>query len=73
MFYVIPEMPSKTLVMLYKKLPDHLKVVMAWNLANYLPEEGNIRGNFNRVVMGYLSSIYDYLQSEKERIAPGMH
>ena len=48
-----------------------LKVVMAWNLANYLPEEGNIRGNFNRVVMGYLSSIYDYLQSEKERIAPG--
>ena len=44
---------------------------MAWNLANYLPEEGNIRGNFNRVVMGYLSSIYDYLQSEKERIAPG--
>ena len=25
MFFVIPEMPSKTLVMLYKKLPDHFK------------------------------------------------
>ena len=23
MFFVIPEMPSKTFVMLYKKLPDH--------------------------------------------------
>ena len=25
MFFVIPEMPSKTFVMLYKKLPDHFK------------------------------------------------
>mgnify|MGYP006975455970 CR=1 FL=1 len=24
--FVIPEMPSKTFVMLYKKLPDHFKV-----------------------------------------------
>ena len=47
------------------------EVVMSWNLANYLPEEGNIRGNFNRVVMGYLSSIYNFLEAEKERIAPG--
>ena len=27
MFFVIPEMPSKTFVMLYKKLPDHFKKV----------------------------------------------
>ena len=27
MFFVIPEMPSKTFVMLYKKLPDHFKCV----------------------------------------------
>ena len=26
MFFVIPEMPSKTFVMLYKKLPDHFKI-----------------------------------------------
>ena len=26
MFFVIPEMPSKTFVMLYKKLPDHVKL-----------------------------------------------
>ena len=25
LFFVIPEMPSKTFVMLYKKLPDHFK------------------------------------------------
>ena len=25
MFFVIPEMPSKTFVMLYKKLPDQFK------------------------------------------------
>ena len=25
MFFVIPEMPSKTFVMLYKKLADHFK------------------------------------------------
>ena len=25
MFFVIPEMPSKTFVMIYKKLPDHFK------------------------------------------------
>ena len=27
MFFVIPEMPSKTFVMLYKKLPDHFKTL----------------------------------------------
>ena len=26
MFFVIPEMPSKTFVMLYKKLPDHFQL-----------------------------------------------
>ena len=30
MFFVIPEMPSKTIVMLYKKLPDHFK--LPWDL-----------------------------------------
>ena len=28
MFFVIPEMPSKTFVMLYKKLPDHFKEIL---------------------------------------------
>ena len=28
MFFAIPEIPSKTFVMLYKKLPDHFKVVL---------------------------------------------
>ena len=28
MFFVIPEMPSKTFVMVLKKLPDHFKVYM---------------------------------------------
>ena len=27
MFFVIPEMPSKTFVVVYKKLPDHFKNV----------------------------------------------
>ena len=26
MFFVIPEMPSKTFVMVVKKLPDHFKI-----------------------------------------------
>ena len=29
MFFVIPEMPSKTFVMLYKKLPDHFNLVFS--------------------------------------------
>ena len=27
---------------------DAPEIAMTWNLANFLPEEGNIRGNFNR-------------------------
>ena len=30
MFFVIPKMPSKTFVMLYKKLPDHFKIPPCW-------------------------------------------
>ena len=29
MFFVIPEMPSKTFVMLYKKIPDHFNILLA--------------------------------------------
>ena len=29
MFFVIPEMPSKTFVMLYKKLPDHFNATLS--------------------------------------------
>ena len=32
MFFVIPEMPSKTFFMLYKKLPDHFKYFKATSL-----------------------------------------
>ena len=32
MFFVIPEMPSKTFVMVLKKLPDHFKPSAADNL-----------------------------------------
>ena len=34
MFFVIPEMPSKTYVMVLKKIPDHFKV--ARNLRRFL-------------------------------------
>ena len=30
MFFVIPEMPSKTFVMLYKKLPDHFNTYITY-------------------------------------------
>ena len=33
MYLVIPEMPSKTFVMLYKKLPDHFNDISEWSLA----------------------------------------
>ena len=45
---------------------------MTWNMANYLPEEGNIRGNFTRVVVGYISAVNNFLEKEKERVAPGI-
>merc|ERR1712018_811189 len=47
------------------------EVNMAWNLADYLPEAGNIRGNFQRVVVGYISALHHFLQEELERVAPG--
>ncbi|XP_023347648.1 DNA polymerase epsilon catalytic subunit A, partial [Eurytemora carolleeae] len=50
---------------------DAPEIAMTWNLANFLPEEGNIRGNFNRVVVGYISAVNNYLEREKEKIAPG--
>ena len=40
MFFVIPEMPSKTFVMLYKKLPDHFKLTFSTAFA--LPMLGDI-------------------------------
>jgi len=47
------------------------EVVMAWNMSNYLPEEGNIRANFSRVVIGYLTAVHSFLEKEKERVHPG--
>merc|ERR1719234_1740620 len=47
------------------------EVSMAWNLADYLPEAGNVRGNFQRVVVGYVSALHHFLQEELERVAPG--
>ena len=47
------------------------EVSMAWNLADYLPEAGNVRGNFQRVVVGYISALHHFLQEELERVAPG--
>merc|ERR1712013_197488 len=44
---------------------------MAWNLSDYLPEAGNVRGNFQRVVVGYISALHHFLQEELERVAPG--
>ena len=35
MFFVIPEMPSKTVVMLYKKLPDHFNLTAIWQVGNH--------------------------------------
>jgi len=47
------------------------EVNMTWNMADYLPEAGNIQGNFNRVVVGYISALHNYLTEELERVAPG--
>merc|ERR1719228_750385 len=47
------------------------EVSMAWNLSDYLPEAGNVRGNFQRVVVGYISALHHFLQEELERVAPG--
>ena len=47
------------------------EVNMTWNMAEYLPEAGNIQGNFNRVVVGYISAVHNFLQEELERVAPG--
>ena len=44
---------------------------MTWNMAEYLPEAGNIQGNFNRVVVGYISAVHNILQEELERVTPG--
>ena len=35
MFFVIPEMPSKTFVMVLSKLPDHFKVVSQYSWRIY--------------------------------------
>ena len=50
MFFVIPEMPSKTIVMLYKKLPDHFKI---WLLMLPYKTENRIfyPDPFNHVVL----------------------
>jgi len=50
---------------------EQAEVSMAWNLADYLPEAGNIRGNFQRVVVGYISALHSFLGEELERVAPG--
>ena len=36
MFFVIPEMPSNTFVMLYKKLPDHSGSMIPWCFLDFL-------------------------------------
>lgn len=47
-------------------------VEMQWNLATYLPIAGACQKNFNTVIVGYITSNYQYLQEEIGRIAPGM-
>ena len=49
MFFVIPEMPSKTFVMLYKKLPS-TRQRKAWKRKKVKEEEG--RGGGGGVVGG---------------------
>jgi DNA polymerase epsilon subunit 1 len=47
-------------------------VEMHWNLASYLPIDGACQKNFNTVIVGYITSNYQFLQEEMGRIAPGM-
>ena len=47
------------------------QVNMTWNIAEYLPEAGKIRDNFNRVVVGYISAVHNFLCQELDRVAPG--
>ena len=59
MFFVIPEMPSKTFVMLYKKLPDHFK--HAWNLVidPNSDDKGHVRNvNIVRISLFLRSDIF---------------
>ena len=51
---------------------DAPDVVMHWNLATYLPLDGACQRNFNTVIVGYITSNYQYLQEELGRVAPGM-
>ena len=44
MFFVIPEMPSKTFVMFYKKLPDHFKLLPVRNPGG-VPAGLGVRGS----------------------------
>ena len=51
---------------------DSPEVQMHWNLASYLPIAGACQKNFNTVIVGYITSNYQFLQEEMGRIAPGM-
>ena len=42
MFFVIPEVPSKTFVMVLKKLPDHFKVDLSGFMVGKEAEAGGI-------------------------------
>ncbi len=44
---------------------------MNWNLASYLPVAGACQKNFATVVAGYISAVYQFMQDELERVAPG--
>ena len=47
------------------------EVNMTWNIAEYLPEAGNIRGNFNRIVVGYVSANHNFLKEQLDKMVPG--
>ncbi|XP_040567537.1 DNA polymerase epsilon catalytic subunit A [Lepeophtheirus salmonis] len=50
---------------------DEPELDMSWNIASYLPDAGACHKNFNTVIAGFISSMYQFMVSEAERVAPG--
>jgi len=46
-------------------------IEMNWNMAEYLPEWCGAQTSFNNVVASYISNVFDKLQEESSRHAPG--
>ncbi|XP_014243351.1 DNA polymerase epsilon catalytic subunit A [Cimex lectularius] len=44
---------------------DGPEVVMNWNLSEYLPEEAGVQSHFTTIVAGYISAVYQYMNTSE--------